>query len=66
MIMCLQRDKKDLFPWCMLFADDILLCVPGGEPVKKKVGKWRRTTEDRRLNISRTKTVPFFFHGDEN
>ena len=53
----LARGIKDLSPWCMLYADDIVLCSTRSEVVEKKLEEWRRAMEDRGLKINRTKTV---------
>ena len=37
----------DLSPWCMLYADDIVLCGTRSEVVEKKLEEWRRAIEDR-------------------
>ena len=41
----LARGIKDLSPWCMLYADDIVLCVTSSEVVEKKLksgeGLWK-------------------------
>ena len=53
----LAHGIKDLSPWCMLYADDIVLCGTRSEVVEKKPEEWRRAMEDRGLKINRKKTV---------
>ena len=62
----LARRLKDISPWCMLCADDIVLCGTRGEVVEKKLEEWRRAMEDRRLKINRKKTVYLRFNVDRN
>ena len=62
----LARGIKDLSPWCMLYADDIVLCSTRSEVVEKKLEEWRRAMEDRGLKINRTKTVYLGFNVDGN
>ena len=38
----LARGIKDLSPWCMLYADDIVLCGTRSQVVEKKLEEWRR------------------------
>ena len=40
----------------MLFAHDIVLCSSRRDHVERKLDEWRRSMEDRGLNISRRKT----------
>ena len=47
---------KEQPPWCMLFADVIVLCSTRRYHVERKREEWRRTMEERRLKISRRKT----------
>ena len=51
----LARGIKDLSPWCMLYADDIVLCGTSSEVVEKKLEEWRRAREDRGLKIYRNR-----------
>ena len=62
----LAHGIKDLSPWCMLYADDIVLCGTRREVVEKKLEEWRRTMEDRGLKINRKKTVYLRFNVDGN
>ena len=42
-------------PWCMLFADDIVLVAETSEEVNAKLEKWREILEGKGSRISRTK-----------
>ena len=53
----LARGIKDISPWCILYADDIVLCGTRSEVVENKLEEWRRAREDRGLTINRKKTV---------
>ena len=50
------RGVKEQPPWCMLFADDIVLCIARRDHVERKVDEWRIAMEERGLKISRRKT----------
>ena len=62
----LAHGIKDLSPFCMLYADDIVLCGTRREVVEKKQEQWRRAMEDRGLKINRKKTVYLRFNVDGN
>ena len=57
---------KDISPWCMLYADDIVLCGTRSEVVEKKLELWKKAIEDRGLKINRNKTVYLRFNVDGN
>ena len=43
-------------PWCMLFADDVVLVDESRAGVNRKLELWRRTLESKGFRLSRTKT----------
>ena len=49
------RGIRDQLPWCMLFADDMVLCSNRREVVEEKLGKWRREMEDKRTENQQEK-----------
>ena len=62
----LARGIKDISPWCMLYADDIVLCGTRSEVVENKLEEWRQAMEDRGLKINRKKAVYLRFNVDGN
>jgi hypothetical protein len=50
------RDIQGDIPWCMLFADDVVLVDENREGVNIKLELWRQTLESKGFRISRTKT----------
>ena len=50
------RSTEEQPPWCMLFADDIVLCSTRIYHVERELEEWRIAMEERVLNISRKKT----------
>jgi hypothetical protein len=43
-------------PWCMLFADDVVLVDESRTGVEQKLELWRRTLEAKGFRLSRSKT----------
>ncbi|KAK9756043.1 hypothetical protein RND81_01G069300 [Saponaria officinalis] len=52
----LTRDIQDDIPWCMMFADDIVLIDETKEGIERKLELWRHTLETRGFRLSRSKT----------
>ena len=52
----LTRAIQDEIPWCMLFADDIVLVDETKTRVNVKLELWRQTLESRAFRLSRVKT----------
>lgn len=50
------RDIQGDIPWCMLFADDVVLVDDSRTGVNKKLELWRQTLESKGFRLSRTKT----------
>ena len=57
---------KDISPWCMLYADDIVLCGTRRVEVENKLDKQRRVMEDRGMKINRKQIIYLRFNGDAN
>jgi len=49
-------DIQGDIPWCMLFADDVVLIDDSRAGVNRKLELWRRTLESKGFRLSRTKT----------
>ncbi|KAI0511545.1 hypothetical protein KFK09_012175 [Dendrobium nobile] len=52
----LTRHLQEDVPWCMLFANDILLVDKTREGVEGKLELWRSTLESKSFRLSRSKT----------
>jgi hypothetical protein len=50
------RDIQGGIPWCMLFADDVVLLDESRTGVDQKLELWRRTLEAKGFRLSRSKT----------
>ncbi|KAI5720850.1 hypothetical protein M8J77_012470 [Diaphorina citri] len=44
-------------PWCMMFADDVVLCGTNAEEMEEELECWRVALEERGLRLNRAKTV---------
>ena len=47
---------QDKVPWCMLFADDIVLIDENRQAVDNKLKQWRATLEAKSFRLSRSNT----------
>ncbi|XP_059048067.1 uncharacterized protein LOC131843440 [Achroia grisella] len=56
----LTSDIQDEVPWCMLFADDIVLVGEDGLEVQSRQNRWQEKLESVGLKISSTKTEYLF------
>ena len=52
----LTKDIQEEVPWCMLFADDIVLIDETKAGVNAKLELWRNTLESKGFTLSRSKT----------
>jgi hypothetical protein len=52
----ITRDIQGGIPWCMLFADDVVLVDESRMGVDQKLELWRRTLEAKSFRLSRSKT----------
>uniref|UniRef100_A0A8I6YFU2 Reverse transcriptase domain-containing protein n=1 Tax=Hordeum vulgare subsp. vulgare TaxID=112509 RepID=A0A8I6YFU2_HORVV len=50
------RDIQGDIPWCILFADDVVLVDDSRTGVNRMLDLWRRTLESKGFRLSRTKT----------
>jgi Reverse transcriptase (RNA-dependent DNA polymerase) len=52
----ITKDIQEDIPWCMLFADDVVLIDESRIGVNQKLELWRQTLESKGFRLSRTKT----------
>ncbi|CAH9108779.1 unnamed protein product [Cuscuta europaea] len=52
----LTKSIQDDIPWCMMFADDIVLIDETQSGLKAKLEVWRQTLENKSFKLSRSKT----------
>jgi hypothetical protein len=50
------KDIQGDIPWCMLFADDVVLADESRVGINRKLELWRQTLESKGFRLSRTKT----------
>ncbi|KAI5742912.1 hypothetical protein M8J77_012557 [Diaphorina citri] len=60
----LTEDVRKKAPWCVMFADDIVLCEESVEDMERELRRWKNALERRGLKINRTKTVQLNFGMD--
>ena len=52
----ITRELQDDVPWCILFADDIVLIDKTRDGLNDKLEKWRHALYSRGFKLSRSKT----------
>nr|GEU53273.1 ataxia telangiectasia mutated family protein [Tanacetum cinerariifolium] len=52
----LSRGIQEDIPWCLIFADDIVLVSESAEGLNTRLENWRKVLEDNGLRVSREKT----------
>ncbi|XP_071704173.1 uncharacterized protein [Rutidosis leptorrhynchoides] len=52
----LSRGIQECIPWCLIFADDIVLISESKEELNRRLQQWRVALESNGLQISRQKT----------
>jgi hypothetical protein len=52
----ITKDIQEDIPWCMLFADDVVLIDESRIGVNQKLKLWRQTLESKGFRLNRTKT----------
>ncbi|XP_071740870.1 uncharacterized protein [Rutidosis leptorrhynchoides] len=64
----LSQGIHDSIPWCLIFADDIVLVSETKDELNRKLELWREVLERNGLRISRQKTEYLMsdFNGNEN
>nr|GEV44479.1 chaperone protein DnaJ [Tanacetum cinerariifolium] len=52
----LSKEIQEDIPWCLIFADDIVLVSESAESLNIRLENWREALEDNGLRVSREKT----------
>jgi Reverse transcriptase (RNA-dependent DNA polymerase) len=47
----ITKDIQEDIPWCMFFADDVVLINESGIEVNQKLELWRQTLESKGLDL---------------
>ncbi|GKG00947.1 retrovirus-related pol polyprotein LINE-1, partial [Tanacetum coccineum] len=51
----LSRGIQENIPWCMIFAEDIVLTTELAEGLNNRLKRWRKVLEDNGLRVSKEK-----------
>ncbi|GKG31297.1 retrovirus-related pol polyprotein LINE-1, partial [Tanacetum coccineum] len=65
----LSRGIQESIPWCLIFADDIVLVSDTPDGLNGRLEQWREMLENRGLRVSREKTTEYMrcdFNRNEN
>ncbi|XP_037804916.1 uncharacterized protein LOC119599255 [Penaeus monodon] len=55
----ITENVREETPWCVLYADDIVLVAESRRVLERKLEEWRFVLESRRMRIGRSKTEYF-------
>ncbi|GJW58458.1 retrovirus-related pol polyprotein LINE-1 [Tanacetum coccineum] len=64
----LSRGIQESIPWCLIFADDIVLVSKTPEGLNERLEQWRETLENKgpRVSMEKTKYMRCDFNNNEN
>ena len=62
----ITKDIQGELPWCMMFADDVVLVGESPEELGERLEVWREALEGKGLRISRSKTEVIVFDFGES
>ncbi|XP_076889589.1 uncharacterized protein LOC143540366 [Bidens hawaiensis] len=57
----LSKSIQEIIPWCMIFADDIVLVAESKQDLNRRLEEWRVALERKGLRISRSKTEYLYY-----
>ncbi|XP_064111289.1 uncharacterized protein LOC135218769 [Macrobrachium nipponense] len=52
----MTKDVREAVPWCILIADEIVMCSVGREELEGRLERWMAALEERGMRISRSNT----------